>query len=483
MVRALAIDVGTSSVRTAIVDETGVVSSLFQQRLTITTPQPGEVELDADEIGRVVLELAARTLAEAGGADVVGITNQRATTVVFDPATGRAVGPTLGWQDLRTVFDCLALQEQGLRLAPNQSATKLRWLIEHAQGPAREVRFATIETWIAWLLTRGEEHVTDHSNAAITGLVDIDVTTWHEPTLTALGIDPVVLPRIVPTIGPVATAHALAGDLTISALIGDQPASLFGQCCVTHGAKITFGTGAMLNMPRGPSGPSAMTRYDSGCFPVVVRSDATSVIWGVEGIVLSAGAAVDWAVEDLGIVESAAASDLLAASVTSSGGVTFVPALSGLGTPRWDFGARGAFFGLTRGSGRAQMMRAVLEGVAQRGADLVEAALVETGNQLEEVRVDGGMTANRTFLTLLADATGLPIAVSPEREATTRGAGLMALVGAGHLRVEEVENMWHPTRVIEPTASDGVRAARRADWANAVDRAAGTIPALSEIRF
>ncbi len=483
MVRALAIDVGTSSVRTAIVDETGVVSSLFQQRLTISTPQPGEVELDADEIGRMVLDLAARTLAEAGGADVVGVTNQRATTVVFDPATGRAVGPALGWQDLRTVFDCLALQERGLRLAPNQSATKLRWLIERAQRPASEVRFATIETWIAWLLTRGEEHVTDHSNAAITGLVDVDVTTWHEPTLTALGIDPVVLPRIVSTIGPVATAHALAGAPTISALIGDQPASLFGQCCVTHGAKITFGTGAMLNMPRGPSGPAAMTRYDSGCFPIVVRSDATSVTWGLEGIVLSAGAAVDWAVEDLGIVESAAASDALAASVSSSEGVTFVPALSGLGTPRWDFGARGAFFGLTRGSGRAQMMRAVLEGVAQRGADLVEAALVETESQLEEVRVDGGMTANQTFLTLLADATGLPIAVSPEREATTRGAGLMALVGAGHLRVEDVEYMWHPTHVIEPTASDGVRAARRADWANAVERAAGTIPALSGIRF
>ena len=483
MVRALAIDVGTSSVRTALVDDAGGVSSLFQRRLTITTPQPGEVELDADEIGRVVLELAARTLADGGGADVVGITNQRATTVVFDPVTGHAVGPTLGWQDLRTVFDCLVLQEKGLRLAPNQSATKLRWLLDHAQRPASTLRFATIETWITWLLTRGEAHVTDHSNAAITGLVDVDVTNWHEPTLAALDIDPAVLPRIVPTTGPVAAARALAGAPTISALVGDQPASLFGQCCVTHGAKITFGTGAMLNMPRGSSGPAAMTRYDSGCFPIVVRSDATSVTWGLEGIVLSAGAAVDWAVEDLGIVESAAASDALAASVASSGGVVFVPALSGLGTPRWDFGARGAFFGLTRGSGRAQLMRAVLEGVAHRGADLVDAALAETGTQLEEVRVDGGMTVNETFLTLLADATGLAIAVSPEREATTRGAGLMALVGAGHLRVEDVEDMWRPTRVVEPAASADERATRRVEWSNAVERAAGTIPALSEIRF
>ena len=481
--RALAIDVGTSSVRTALVDESGTVSSLFQQRLSISTPQPGEVELDADEIGRVVLDLAARTLADGGGADVVGITNQRATTVLFDPVKRRPVGPTLVWQDLRTVFDCLMLQEKGLRLAPNQSATKLRWLLEHAKRSASTVRFATIETWIAWLLTQGDAHVTDHSNAAITGLVDVDVAAWHEPTLAALGIDPVVLPRIVPTIGPIGVARALSGAPMICALVGDQPASLFGQSCVTHGAKITFGTGAMLNMPRGTTGPATMTRYDSGCFPIVVRSDAASVTWGLEGIILSAGAAVDWAVEDLGIVESAAASDALAASVSSSDGVVFVPALSGLGTPRWDFGARGAFFGLTRGSGRAQLMRAVLEGVAQRGADLVDAALAETGTELEEVRVDGGMTANRTFLSLLAEATGLPIAVSPEREATTRGAGLMALVGAGHLRVEDVESLWRPAQVVEPTANDDERAARRIEWARSVGRAAGTIPALSEIRF
>ena len=161
----------------------------------------------------------------------------------------------------------------------------------------------------------------------------------------------------------------------------------------------------------------------------------------------------------------------------------FVPALSGLGTPRWDFGARGAFFGLTRGSGRAQLMRAVLDGVAQRGADLIDAALAETGDRLEEVRVDGGMTANQTFLSLLAGATGLPIAVSPEREATTRGAGLMALVGAGHLRVEDVENLWHPNQVVEPTVSADERVAGRTEWARAVERAAATIPALSEIRF
>lgn len=481
--RALAIDVGTSSVRTAIVDESGAVSALWQRRLTITTPQPGEVELDADEIGRVVLELVGRTLNDGGPVDVVGITNQRATTVLFDPLTGRSVGPTLGWQDLRTVFDCLSLQGEGLRLAPNQSATKLRWLLDHAARDAREVRFATIETWVAWLLSRGEAHVTDHSNAAITGLVDVDVSAWHEATLEVLGIDPVVLPHIVPTMGVAGLASALAGAPPITALVGDQPASLFGQSCISRGAKITFGTGAMLNMAGDERAPSAMTRFASGCFPIVVRSTSQSMTWGIEGIALSAGAALDWAVEDLGLIDSVAASGPLAASVASSEGVTFVPALSGLGTPQWDFGARGAFYGLTFGTQRAHLVRAILEGIAHRGTDLIDAAVLETGATLDEIRVDGGMTANDVFLQALADASGRRVAVSPEREATTRGAGLMALVGAGHLGLGDVESLWQPARVLEPSLGDDERLERRATWAQALERAGATIPALSEIRF
>jgi glycerol kinase len=482
-VRALAVDVGTSSVRTAIVDDAGTVSHLFQRRLTITTPQPGEVELDADEIGAVVLELAARTLASGGAVDVVGVTNQRATTVLFDSVTGRAVGPTLGWQDLRTVFDCLSLQGEGLRLAPNQSATKLRWLLDHAAQDPRHLRFATIETWVAWLLSRGTAHVTDHSNAAITGLVDVDVASWHDATLEVLGIDPIVLPEIVPTMGQLGVAGALAGEPRITALVGDQPASLFGQSCVSRGAKITFGTGAMLNVAGDERAPAAMTRFDSGCFPIVVRSTSENMTWGIEAIALSAGAALDWAVEDLGLVESADASDALARSVPSSDGVIFVPALSGLGTPQWDFGARGAFYGLTLATRRAHLVRAILEGVAHRGADLIDAAVLETGAALDEVRVDGGMTGNDVFLQALADASGRQIAVSPEREATTRGAGLMALVGAGHLGLDDVESLWRPARVLSPVLSEDERHARRAAWSNALARAAGTIPALSEIRF
>jgi glycerol kinase len=242
-----------------------------------------------------------------------------------------------------------------------------------------------------------------------------------------------MLPSLVDTMGSFGSARALTGSPPITALVGDQPASLFGQSCVTSGAKITFGTGAMLDMVRGTSvRRPPLRRFASGCYPTVLRSRNGEVTWGVEGIVFSAGSCVQWLC-DLGLLASVDQSDALASSVESSDGIDFVPAFSGLGTPRWDFGARGGFFGLTRGSSRAHLVRAVLEGVAQRGADLIEAAEREVEARLEEIRLDGGMSANRFFVQRLADFCGRSVAVSSEREATTRGAGLMALVSAGHL--------------------------------------------------
>jgi glycerol kinase len=483
VVKALAIDVGTTSIRTGIVSTDGVVTHSHQARLSITTPQPGEVELDGAQIARLAIELATATLTESGGADVVGITNQRATTIVFDPSTGAPVGPTLGWQDLRTVIDCLVLQGEGLRLAPNQSATKVRWLVEHSERDAHELRFATIETWLAWHLSEGAIHVSDRSNAAINGLAALDVNHWDADILSKLNIDPVMMPTIVDTMGSFGIATALPGSPLITALVGDQQASLFGQSCVTRGAKITFGTGAMLDMVRGADGPTALVRYESGCFPVVTKSHKGVVTWGVEGIVLSAGACIEWLRDDLGLIRDASETELLALSVPSADGVMFVPALSGLGTPQWDFGARGGFFGITRGSTRAHMVRAVLEGIAHRGADLVDAAARETGTRLEEIRVDGGMSVNNFFVQRLADFTGLRVAVSPEREATTRGAGLMALVAYGALSEEDVEQLWSPEVVLASTISREERAAERAKWSDVVSRVEKTIPELSAVTF
>jgi glycerol kinase len=483
VVRALTIDVGTTLIRTAIVDTSGRVTNTHSQRLHLTTPNPGEVELDAVEIAQLALELGTRTLNEAGGADVVGITNQRATTIVFDPVTGIPVGPAIGWQDLRTVIDCLVLQGEGLRLAPNQSATKARWLVQHSGRPSRELRFATIETWLTWNLSGGALHVTDRSNAAVTGLVALGVDEWDPRALSLLELDSVMMPTLVDTMGSVGRATAFPGAPLIFALVGDQSASLFGQSCVTSGAKITFGTGAMLDMVRGREGPERMTRFSSGCFPVVARSRDRELIWGTEGIVLSAGACIEWLRDDLGLIDNAEETASLAESVSSTEGVMFVPALAGLGTPKWDFGARGGFFGLTRGSTKAHMVRAVLEGVAHRGADLVDAAFQETGVNLQEIRVDGGMSANEFFVQRLADFTGRRVAVSSEREATTRGAGLMALVACDAIDTDDVEALWDPKVVVTPILLDEDRRRSRVEWAEVVARVEKTIPELSAVEF
>lgn len=483
MVTALSIDIGTTSVRTAQVGLDGTVRHVHQKPLTIATPNPGEVELDANEILRLVLELAHETIRDGGECDVVGITNQRATTIVFDVSTGLPVGPAIGWQDLRTVIDCLVLQGSGLRLAPNQSATKAKWLMNQTPVDPMNLRFATIETWIAWHLSERAAFVTDTSNAGVNGLVNLGVTDWDDQVLEAVGIPRTMLPRIVDTMGNHGVATALPGAPRITALVGDQPASLFGQCCITNGAKITFGTGAMLDMPTGTVGPTAMTRFSSGCFPTVVRSENNELVWGIEGIVLSAGSCIEWLREDLGLIATDAETETLAMSVASTDGVSFVPALAGLGTPYWDFGARGGFYGITRGSSKAHMVRAVLDGIAQRGADLVDAANVQTGAQLTEIRVDGGMTANHYFVQRLSDFTGLTVAVSAEREATTRGAGLMALVSAGALSLSQVENLWNPSEVFTPQIDNESRSALRSQWRTTVARAEKTIPELSAVEF
>jgi glycerol kinase len=316
----------------------------------------------------------------------------------------------------------------------------------------------------------------------VNGLVQRTLSGWDQEVLRALDLDDVMLPRLVDTMGAFGVASALRGAPPILAMVGDQPASLFGQSCVRQGAKITFGTGAMLDMVHGDHAPTSLNRFASGCYPTVVRSRHEQATWGLEAIILSAGSCVEWLVE-LGLIDTPHRSEELASSVPSSDGVSFVPAFSGLGTPQWDFGARGAFFGLTRGSSGAHLVRAVLEGIAQRGADLLEAAEQEIGTVLSELRVDGGMSANRLFVQLLADYSGRPVAVSSEREATTRGAGLMALVSAGSLTLEDVERLWSPAYVAIPSLSDDERLSSRAQWRETVKRVERTIPELSAVSF
>jgi glycerol kinase len=477
----LVVDVGTSGLRGAVVRPDATVDAAHYRRLLPTSPAPGLVEFDPVAMAEAALGVAREALAEGGPVAAVGITNQRASTVVWDRATGEPVGPGLGWQDLRTVGDCLVWQGEGLRFAPNESATKVAHLLDQADPERRrDLCVGTVDTWIAWHLSGGELHVTDQSNAAVTGLVLADGSDWDDKLLDALRVPRSALPRIVDSSGVVGPATALAGAPPIAALAGDQQASLVGQGCVHPGlAKITFGTGGMLDMCVGADRPRFARQGGHGTFPIVAWRRDGATTWGVEAVMLAAGTNIEWLRDDLGVIDTAEQSHDVASACETSEGVVYVPALLGLGTPRWDYGARGTLLGVTRGTGRPQLVRAVLEGVAHRGADLVEATEADTGLTIPRLRIDGGMSGNPTFVQAVADATQRPVEVSPEREATTVGAGFLAGLALGTWPGwDELAAAWRPSVVAEPS-----RDLDRDRWREAVDRAAGWEPDLSAISF
>lgn len=486
MTALLAIDVGTTTLRVAVVDESAAVRVMRARPSLPSTPMPGLVEFDAAELAAAVVELAtelvddARSNGEPIGA--VGITNQRCSTVVWDRGTGEPIAPAIGWQDLRTVIECItAKAEHGLALAPNQSATKLPWLLDHVEGAReRDLCFGTVDSWLAWTLTAGAAHVTDHTNAAVTGLLHADGSAWNEAVCDALRIPLGVLPALVSSSAPVGDATVLPGSPPLTALVGDQQGSLVGQGCVAPGrAKITFGTGGMLDLCTGPQAPASAQRGAHGTYPIVAWSRGKELQWGIEAIMLAAGSNVEWLRDDLGLIVSSAESHDVARRCDSTDGVVFVPALLGLGTPAWDYGARGTLLGVTRGTGRAHIVRAVLEGIAQRGADLVAAAEDDTGLDIDTLRLDGGMSANPTFTQAVADATGKVVEISPVAEATTIGAAFLAGLAVGVWDdIADADRTWVPAAQFEPGAP-----LDRARWADAVGRARRWIPELSALDF
>jgi glycerol kinase len=488
----LVIDVGTSGVRAAIVSADASVSEVRHRQVLPITPAPGLVELDAPALAAAAVELATEVLHAAGPVAGVGIANQRASAIVWERASGLPVGPGIGWQDLRTVGTCLVLQAEGLRLAPNASATKLAAILDEVDPDrtraADELCFGTVDTWLCWVLgggAQGHVHVTDATNAAVTGLVTADATGWDPAVLQALRIPESMLPAIVDSSGAVAPATALPGAPLICGMAGDQQASLVGQACVRPGqAKATFGTGGMLDLCTGSVRPAEPVRGAAGTFPIVAWRRGGADTWGVEAIMLSAGTAVEWLRDDLGIIDTAGQSAEVALACADTGDVWFVPALLGMGTPVWDFGARGTLLGLTRGSGRPEVVRSVLEGVAHRGADLLEAAESDSGFSVEALRVDGGMSENPVFVQALANAVGRPVELAPFLEATTLGAGFLAGIATGTWRDEDdVAAAYRPAAVVEPDKDDATREHDRERWLDARGRAEKTIPELSGISF
>jgi len=478
----LVIDVGTSGLRSAVIRPDGEVHGLHYRATPPSSPFPGMVEFDPVAMAASVLEVAHLSLADAGPVEAVGITAQRASTIVWDRATGVPIGPGIGWQDLRTVFDCItAKAEHGLALAPNQSATKVAWLLaNHAAQGSGDLCFGTVDSWIAWTLSKGTTHVTDHTNAAVTGLSLPDASAWSSRACSALGIPESMLPTLVHTSGVFGHALAMPGAPPIAAIVGDQQGSLVGQSCVRPGdTKITFGTGGMLDMCTGAPAPATGNRTADGTFPIVAWSRNGQLVWGTEAIMLSAGTNVEWLVTDLGILDNPAHSHDVAAMCDTTEGVVYVPALMGLGTPHWDYGARGTMLGLTRGSGRPQVVRAVLEGVAHRGTDLVEAAEAHSGHSVPVLRIDGGMSQNPTFVQALANASGKPVEVSRHTEATTIGAAYLAGLAVGvWTDFDDIAGAWNPRVRVEPNGS-----LDRAQWAEAVSRSTSWIPDLSALDF
>jgi glycerol kinase len=479
----LVIDIGTTGVRSAVMHADATLGEVHYRHLPPSSPFPGLVEFDPVELAEAATELANRALEQFGApVAAVGVSTQRASTVVWDRSTGLPIGPGLGWQDLRTVIACITTKaEHGYALAPNQSATKLAWLLDSVEGARdRDLCFGTVDSWMAWRLTEGAAHVTDRTNAALTGLTAPDCSDWSDQVMSVFQIPRSLMPALVDTSGPIAPASALRGAPMLAALVGDQQASLLGQSCVRRGdTKITFGTGGMLDVCTDDRGPTSANRSEHGTFPIIAWSIDGSTTWGVEGIMLSAGTNIEWLRDDLGLIDSAAHSHDVAQQCETTDGVVYVPALLGLGTPHWDYGARGALFGLTRGSERAHVVRAVLEGIAHRGADLVDAAEADTGSTIDALRVDGGMSRNPTFVQALADASQRPVEIAPVADATTMGAGYLAGLATGvWSSFDDIAALWQPAGRVVPAGS-----LDRARWAEAIGRAGRWIPDLSALDF
>jgi glycerol kinase len=486
----LALDQGTTSSRAMAFGPDGGVLGSAQQEFRQIFPRPGWVEHDAEEIWRTQRDVASQALAAAGlrGADVagIGITNQRETTLLWDRSSGRPVAPAIVWQDRRTASRCDALRQAGreplfarktgLILDAYFSGTKLAWLLDNVPGARERARrgelaFGTIDTWLAWQLSAGRAHVTDVSNASRTLLFDIHALDWDDELLGLLDVPRAVLPKVVSSGGLVArtACEGLPDGLAIAGIAGDQQAALFGQACHRAGmAKNTYGTGCFLLMNTGEKPAASRHRLLS----TVAWRRERRTHYALEGSVFIAGAAIQWLRDGLGVIAKASEVDALAGSVPDSGGIHFVPALSGLGAPYWDPRARGTITGITRGTTRAHLARATLEAIAFQSAELIEAMAADSGIALTELRVDGGATASNLLMQLQADLLGVPVVRPKVTETTALGAAYLAGLATGFWRDEaEIAAMWSRDRVFEPTLSRAEAAQRLAGWKRAVERA------------
>lgn len=482
----MALDQGTTSSRCIIFDRSGKIVAKASREFTQYFPQAGWVEHDAGEIWDSQLAVAKEALSASGLSPDeiagIGITNQRETTVVWDRRTGEPICPAIVWQCRRTAARCEALrldghadtvrQKTGLTIDPYFSATKLEWMLDHtlnarARADAGELCFGTIDSWLIFRLTEGKVHATDPSNAARTMLYNIHTMDWDEELAELFRIPKSMLPTVLPSSGNFGETTLLGAPIPIAGVAGDQQAALFGQCCFSAGSvKNTYGTGGFLLMN---TGEDAITSKN-GLLTTVGWQIGEKTTYVLEGSVFVCGAAIQWLRDGLGLLSSAAESEALAASVEDSGGVYFVPAFVGLGTPYWDADARGTVVGLTRGTTRAHLVRATLDAMAFQTVDVVEAMKQDTGLDVPILRVDGGATANNLLLSVQSDLLGLPILRPKCIETTALGAAYLAGLATGvYKSTDEIASLAGTDRIFTPTLSDADRKARIAQWHRAID--------------
>ena len=477
----LAIDQGTTGTTCLVFDREGRIRGRAYSEFEQHFPRPGWVEHDANEIWQVTKRVASHSLADArvdpGSMDAIGITNQRETVVAWDPESGEPVHRALVWQDRRTAPRCDELREQGheplvrertgLVLDPYFSATKIEWLLRNVEA-ARDAVFGTVDSWLVFKLTG--RHATDVTNASRTMLFDIAERRWDPDLCELIGVDPGRLPEALPSANVFGMTSEFGGEIPVAGIAGDQQAALFGQACTTPGmGKNTYGTGSFVLLNAGPDLPQP----SEGLLTTIGWGLGDEVVYALEAAVFVTGAAVQWLRDGLGILDQAAETEGMAASLDSNDDVYFVPALTGLGSPHWDPYARGTIVGITRGTGRAQIARATLEAIAFQTLDAVDAMDDAGAPKLRELRADGGATANAWLMQFQADVLGVPVIVPEIAETTALGAAYLAGIGAGLWTAEEVGEKWREAARYEPAMEPQERRRLLGRWREAVEQAKG----------
>lgn len=492
MPHLLALDQGTTSSRAIVFDDSGAIVAVEQQEYRQHYPRPGLVEHDAEEIWASQVGVAERAASAARlkPADIaaIGITNQRETVVAWDRKTGEPLCRAIVWQDRRTAAACDKLradgreamirEKTGLLLDPYFSSTKIAWLLENEPEVARAARedrlaLGTVDAWLVYRLTRGEQFITDVTNASRTQLLNIRETDWDDELLALFGAPRAALPEVRSSsevYGEVASDLPLAG-VPIAGIAGDQHAALFGQACFHVGSsKNTYGTGCFTLMNTG----EAPVPSEHKLLTTVAWKVGGAMEYALEGSVFMGGAVVGWLRDGLGIIKSSSEVEALAKSVPDADGVVLVPAFTGLGAPHWDPYARGTIIGVTQGTTAAHIARAALESIALQVADLVEAMRNDSGAEMPELRADGGASVNDTLMQTQADLLQAPVVRPKVTETTALGAAYLAGLAVGVWPDRDaVAKQWQAQRTFEPQASADEAAARRAQWRRAVERAAG----------